>query len=137
MSLQTECLLGHARIAWRLPGFCGWQAEPVAAKLLSLNTAALPPVFRFFGAGRGSMTPASPRREASLFTYPRSWTGGFFFTVLLTLRSRGLADLSPGRRCFVTTGWPGQTKCRKQFGRYPRLPGRPGDSETHHVVVAP
>ena len=58
-------------------GFLRMAHYPQATKLMSLNTAASPPVFRFFGAGKGSMTPASPRREASLFTYPRCITGGF------------------------------------------------------------
>ena len=70
---------GHAPATWRHPAFCGWKSSRCTIKVVSLNTAAVPPVFRLVGVGRGSMTPASPRREASLFTCPRSLTGGFSF----------------------------------------------------------
>src|SRR5271167_163921 len=72
-------MLGHALIAWRHPAFRGWKLLHHAITVIALNTVALPPVFRLFGVGRGSMTPASPKRKASLFTCPRSLTGGFSF----------------------------------------------------------
>ena len=76
-SHRYATLCCHASTSWRLP--CFGDGSTKLGILKSIHRirrfgASVPA----FWAGKGSLTPASPRREASLYTCPRRIAGGFF-----------------------------------------------------------
>ena len=83
------------------------------------------------------MTPASPRREASLFTCPRSLTGGFSFVCCFTAYHGAACDWRVARRCFtITCIAPAQSAAARPDRAGAESPGG-CRREAHRVVIAP
>ena len=106
------------RLDMAASGFWGWNTLAADVKVQSLITAALPPVFRSFVAGKGSLAPASPRREASLYTCPRGFSRGQFFLRVTKFTVVLLLALSLGLRA-------GQLRLSRLIHAARMLRGRP------------
>src|ERR1700722_1266205 len=130
---------GHAPATWRHPAFGDGNHWPTPLQVIPPNTAASLPVFRLLGVGRGSVTPASPRREASLFTCPWPLAGGILLLFCHAAITLEHDDLQRARICFALL----VPHCSRQSQRLKHVAiqmtriVRRMQRESHRIVITP
>jgi len=83
---EVSCRIGMAASV-----FCWWHQRMKSHYGLFIEYGGAPPEFQRLSLERGLRIPASPRREASLYTYPRLRPGVFFYL----LNRSHLSRMSP------------------------------------------